>query len=1232
VRDTFVERNIAFDKAVFDATPIVVGEEVFATAPLPTICASATASAAQACPKGRFHDASKAGECSDCLPGQYSATAGEVDCKGVPCAAGTYAAAAATEQVACIACKPGRYVEQAAQTSCKGALCAAGKLIEAGQSAAHACKDCAGGQYTDIEGEAACKGTKCVAGKYLSETKQSGECKPCQPGMYTDAPGQRSCQGEKCAAEKCADTPGAATEAAATCRLCPAGKTTSAKAQLCSACEQKPADPCPAGFGSNTGTEPGCQPFCKEGEFGAKGWAPCQPCTAGQFSDAKQATRCKQCPGGQFQPGKGTTGCIPCAGGVCYHGRTGPGGPQSAVGDKEFVKVLAQSDALNLFGWDRITNYKGVEAGEPLYYELFAAKEESATLYESRDFTPQVIAGLRWERLEFGANSAFKSTDNLRLVQAESADFAGSILEKYFVKGDNTLFFFKVGAKLAPELSAATQDSSAREGVIESPEPPVFIVAKPGGNLVELEGKGVPDPKPGQLVRLKATFVGKPLPSEDEVTWMRNSEPVSGPSKSCKDEENITFACPRITHECERNRTIPRCTTTLTIPAIERAHPGKYKAELVTFATKGVAVQSPEVTLGLECLDCGACDPGAVEDQQRGECICNPGRYRGKANGSTLLGFKCTECHEGWDCTDKQPTQGVDVLATVPVKVGFWRYNAEDKISVRCRDHAPNTAKACVGGTISAQCAEHHTGVFCHTCKDGFATSPGGVCEPCPETSTDVGSAATGVGAVFYALLIFVLHRYMIGRLGLIKAANRGEQANEAKKAAAAALAKAKAKAAKEPNSFASQQVKIVVSWLQIVSAFVFTFTIPWPKGFDNLLKGLMPWVNFDVIGILVDFAAIKCNINTSFKNGFIAHMCLLPALVVACLAAALLSHFCVSASARHKVKERAIKIVGFVIFVMYPGLCSKIFSVWDCVPVDGKGTEFLAADLSIQCHVNTDGHTTLVGLAFTFMMVYALGIPTAALLILRRNQQAIYNRDRALGLEIGQLYQGYQRTVWFWEVVQMVRKLVLTGALILLSGTGSTQIAVGCVVCALYTAMFLWVQPLGLMVDHIMELLTSLQLMITLVMGLYLKAKQAQDAQGGSATRMQDKLADALLLLMFGMTAALGAVTLFLGLSQKKLKKLPKFQWLFKTLPELQRSRADVELKPLPEKEGDEPTTGGEPAKENLSVTKLDDLEKQLDSIEEKEGDEPTTGGEPAKENLPTQLQPRTTTHESNV
>eukprot|EP00937_MAST-01D_sp_MAST-1D-sp2_P000252 g252.t1 len=1208
VRKAFADDKVAnFDSVEFDKLADAVslsGTPALAVALPPPVCAKADDLVKQqkVCPKGLFHDqvtnASRIGVCTACKPGTYTDEPGQKECKGTMCAKGKFYADAQTQAVSCISCKPGKYTEEEGLTACKGNVCIPGKFGSEGQTANAPCQDCEAGQYSNAAGQTACKGTMCQPGEYGREsakTQQGGGCRKCAPGQWTATPGLYKCKGAVCAAGKFSER-GATSASLATCKACPSGKTTASGQDVCTV---KAAIPCIEGqTKSETGFEP-CYPVCAAGTYSSAGYgtsgAPCRPCKPGSFAAQKGSTACTTCPGGQTQIKSGRTSCDKCPGEICFTDSLG------TKDSKVQVKVLAQTETLNLFGWDALTNYKGHANDDPIYYELHAAKVVDPVMYKSRKWPDLAKLGLNWTKLEFGPSSVFKPKDTLRLVQTSDAAYntPRSTLEKHFIKGSNALFFFKFRASMDPP-STRVRFSDVLEGVIEDPEAPTFEPGLKPQTYVASPTRLLPF-KGESGVTFSAAFRGKPLPDCHQVTWKKDGVDMKWPGlcdnvrpgKLCDDGSGRTFTCPTFTMAC----TEKTCTSTLNIAAMERNHTGKYKIHLENFVGE---TTSPDVELRIECQDCASCDQGAGEEY--GECICNEGRYQEAATRNEtfftgLLGFQCDTCHEGWDCgRDTNNTlQGRDTRPTVPVKEGWWRRKPTDKTSIFCEQYATETASACVGGRLAEQCAPNHIGIMCSSCIDGYAIEPSsGECEVCPSTSINVDGLVVGLGVMVYIAFVAGIYCWIVGGFEGCKerALRTSKRIAENKHVAAATNVSDRASSAKGTfdevsayldevgagDSFAGQQFKILISWLQNLAAFVFTFSIPWPKGFRNILTGTFTWVNIDFVGLMTDFKAIKCNLDTNFKNNFAAHMALLPMLVVGVVIAVLIARWRLPTTDDHRnhCKQHGIKALGFLVFLIYPGLCSKIFTVFKCVQVDDDGAEFMVADLEIECNVDGSGHNDLKAVAFVFMIIYALGIPFATWLTLWSHRQEIERRDEGFGEALGQLYLGYTKNIWFWEVVELLRKLVLTGALILLAEEGPTQIAVGCTVCALYLVYFLWTQPLGLAMDHVLQIISSVQLLLTLIMGLYLKGMEG--VSGSSPT--EDKLSEDLLTALFALTAACGGITLLLSTQSDRLEKMPLFAWLYRAFPQ----RVD------PHKEARK--------KRMASVTQMDNLEDALNEL----------------------------------
>ena len=317
------------------------------------------------------------------------------------------------------------------------------------------------------------------------------------------------------------------------------------------------------------------------------------------------------------------------------------------------------------------------------------------------------------------------------------------------------------------------------------------------------------------------------------------------------------------------------------------------------------------------------------------------------------------------------------------------------------------------------------------------------------------------------------------------------------------------------PEMFHSQQLKIFVTWAQILTSFITTFSIPWPDGFHSMLSACYGWFNIDILGLLGDQHSVTCALDTSFYNQLVAHMMMLPVLVGGALLAAFVARRTHPEEAEH-AHIYCIKGTGFFVFVLYPGICTKIFTVFKCLPMP-DGTEYLVADLSVECFAGE--HNEMMGIAAVSLVIYALGIPAVTLWLLWRNKDKIMARDKTFELELGQLYMGYVTDAWYFEVIEMLRKLILSGALIVLQEEGATQILIGALVCMAYTVSFLLVHPLGRGEDFVLQVIASCQLMITLLIGLYLAGRS--DESGGS--KSEDAVADGILTAMFGLTVCLG-------------------------------------------------------------------------------------------------------------
>ena len=118
---------------------------------------------------------------------------------------------------------------------------------------------------------------------------------------------------------------------------------------------------------------------------------------------------------------------------------------------------------------------------------------------------------------------------------------------------------------------------------------------------------------------------------------------------------------------------------------------------------------------------------------------------------------------------------------------------------------------------------------------------------------------------------------------------------------------------------------------------------------------------------------------------------------------------------------------------------------------------------------------------------------------------------------EFGSIYGDYRRKYYFWEIVEMVRKVVLIGALVMVP-IPSLQIFVGVLICFGYSFMAALMEPFNDPADQNLQFITSLQLFLTLATGFYISYRAFEVAASGMDTdqaRANDMFIEPLLMLL---------------------------------------------------------------------------------------------------------------------
>jgi len=171
--------------------------------------------------------------------------------------------------------------------------------------------------------------------------------------------------------------------------------------------------------------------------------------------------------------------------------------------------------------------------------------------------------------------------------------------------------------------------------------------------------------------------------------------------------------------------------------------------------------------------------------------------------------------------------------------------------------------------------------------------------------------------------------------------------------------------------------------------------------------------------------------------------------------------------------------------------------------------------------------------------MLYPVGIPLFFLFLLLRERDRF--SDPIVKYELGFLYDGYDKDVWWFELVDMVHKLILTSLLAFLPP--EAQIPFGMVICMSYVMIILVRKPYHRKGDDRLSLFAQVEIFLLMLAGFVFFKDGLDDTQD-------------MTISVFLILATIGFILVFLVQSANILRKLLTLG--------LKQSRKDLAHDPL--------------------------------------------------------------------
>ena len=378
--------------------------------------------------------------------------------------------------------------------------------------------------------------------------------------------------------------------------------------------------------------------------------------------------------------------------------------------------------------------------------------------------------------------------------------------------------------------------------------------------------------------------------------------------------------------------------------------------------------------------------------------------------------------------------------------------------------------ESCLGG-LDSKCDKGYEGPLCALCSSDYYKSLDG-CSKCPSDEVVILQlvALVAVLIIVMALIVWTSKR------------------------------KRKGNAERPLVDLILARLKIVVGFYQVTYGLLHAFDyIEWPTVVSDISK----YTDFIQLNVL-QFAPIHCVFPSLKMDAFDdmkAMMGVNIGVIVISFVVYMLWKTHISrrrnldqegkVKVLSQAKEAVYRVAFFMLFATYLSTCSRIARTLPmankelCKDLEGKTcNKYLEADYNIK--IESETHENGVILSYCFI-VYVVALPTVAFVMLWRINKRQTNHQAHTGeLNAGLrfLYEQYNAENWYWELVEIIRKLILTSGLIFLGRESRSYIGLACVVSGIFATAFAHRHPISDKFENNLQLATLLVTFVNLAIG----------------------------------------------------------------------------------------------------------------------------------------------------
>ena len=151
-------------------------------------------------------------------------------------------------------------------------------------------------------------------------------------------------------------------------------------------------------------------------------------------------------------------------------------------------------------------------------------------------------------------------------------------------------------------------------------------------------------------------------------------------------------------------------------------------------------------------------------------------------------------------------------------------------------------------------------------------------------------------------------------------------------------------------------------------------------------------------------------------------------------------------------IRLKHVSMALLLTFLVYSTVSSMVFQMFACDPLD-DGKRYLRADYSIEC--DSPKHRALQIYAGLMILLYPVGIPAlyASLLFSNRGllQDSQRRKESPVVRATSELWKQYKPKMFYYEVIECCRRLLLAGVVVFTYPNTGAQIALTLAIATLF-------------------------------------------------------------------------------------------------------------------------------------------------------------------------------------